>query len=178
MRHLIFDTETTGLISNSLQPIDKQPRIMEFFGLILEGDDLDEAEEYHAYIDPGIPIPVKAARITGIQDSDLFGKPKFENIAGKVVALIQSADVVIAHNISYDMSVIDFELARIDRAVKWPEKRICTVEATESLKGHRLNLQGLHSELFGENFDDAHSAINDVRATARCYKELIKRGEV
>lgn len=179
MKHCIFDTETTSLIHNSLQPLHKQPKIIEFFAMILDDEkEFAEVGTVHSYIDPGQPISAEVTKITGITQDQLKGKPKFVELADEIGAALGRSDVVVAHNISYDMAVVDFEFKRLERTFAWPDRRVCTVEASESIKGHRLSLTALHTELFGEAFDKAHSAENDVRATARCYIELIRRGEI
>lgn len=179
MRHLIFDTETTNLIHNSLQPLAKQPRIIELFAMVLDDEqDWKEVETFHSYFNPGVAIVPEVTKITGIDDARVRNEPSFIDKAHEVKDVFDNADVVVAHNLSYDTQVIDFEFARIQRAFIWPLRKVCTVEASEPLKGYRLNLNALHTELFGEGFESAHRAENDVRATARCYVELVKRGEI
>ncbi len=178
MRHLILDNETTNLIHNSLRPLHKQPRVIEFFGLVLTDDEWAEAGTLHSFLDPGTPISAEVTKITGITQDAVAGKPKFIEFAPVLKRFIEESDVVVAHNLSYDKAVIDFEFSRLKQIVSWPLNRVCTVEATEHFKGHRLNLGALHTELFGAGFEKAHSAEHDVRATARCYVELIKRGVV
>lgn len=177
MRHLIFDTETTNLIHNSLQPLDKQPRIIEFFGMVLDDTDWSEISILHKFFNPGIVISEEVVKITGVTNARLAHEPSFSKEASLIKAFINSAHVVVAHNLSYDKSVIDFELRRLGESLEWPAG-ICTVEATEHLKGYRLSLTNLHTELFGVPFEKAHSAEHDVRALARCYIELVKRGEI
>lgn len=178
MKHLLFDTETTNLIHNSLQPLNKQPKILELFCLVLDDEDWSEVEAYHTYLDPGIPVPEKVTQITGITDEKVKGQPTFGQKWQEIDSLIQRTDAVVAHNLSYDMSIVNFECQRIGAEPVWPSVRVCTVEATEWIKGHRLNLTALHEHLFGEAFEKAHSAENDVRAMARCYIELHKRGDL
>lgn len=181
MRHLIFDTETTALVSNSLKPLGKQPRIIEFYGVMIEpmeGMELRELGNLHTYINPGIDIPEEVTKITGITKEQLVDAPAFKEVAAQIWNFIGSADCVVAHNLSYDMSVLNFEFDREGTAASWPVKRICTVEHTEHIKGHRLSLTNLHIELFGDAFAKAHSAENDVRALTRCYLELRNRGEI
>lgn len=177
MRTLVFDTETTDLISNSLLSEKHQPQIIEFCGLVYD-DQAQELEGLEFFCDPGKPLPDEVTRITGIKAEDLRGAPRFEAVADRIVALIESADSVVAHNLSYDMAVVDFELARLGRRARWPADRVCTVEQTEHLKGHRLKLADLHALLFGEPFAGAHRARVDVEALARCYHELVRRGEI
>ncbi len=178
MKHLLFDTETTNLVHNSLQPLHKQPKIIEAFFLLLDDEDWSEVGTLHSYIDPGEAIPAKVTEITGITDAMVKGQKTFRQWWPEIESFMAQADVVVAHNLSYDMAVMDFELQRMGGAVKWPGRCVCTVEATEWMKGYRLSLTNLHMELFGEAFEKAHSAENDVRAMARCYVELHKRGEL
>lgn len=177
MRTFIFDTETTALVENSLLALDRQPQIIEFYGAVLSGGG-SILGELEFFCDPGRPIPEEVTRITGIETKDVKGEPPFSARADSIIATVESCEVVVAHNLSYDMAVVDFELRRLGRSLKWPRRRICTVEATEHLKGHRLNLSALHEYLFGEPFSGAHRARVDVAALIRCYNELINRGEL
>ena len=179
MRHLIFDTETTDLVENTLIPVHKQPRIIELFGVMLDDQKgWEPMEEFEQLINPGIAIAPKVTEITGIDDSMVVNAPSFRDVYPQVIEFFAGADVVVAHNLSYDLQVVNFEFRRIEQSMKWPRKRVCTVEGTEHMKGYRLNLNALHTELFGVGFEKAHRARNDVMATARCYVELVKRGEL
>ena len=176
MKTLVFDTETTDLIKNKLQPLDKQPFIIEFFGLSLdlEGNELCE---YHFMFNPGFDISESVTSITKITNEMLVGKPKFGDHALEIKKIIEFHDEVVAHNLSYDKSIVDFEMKRAGLEVEWPDL-VCTVEATEHIKGFRLNLNALHELLFGEGFTGAHRAENDVRALANCFRELRTTGSV
>lgn len=176
MKTLIFDTETTDLMGNSLLPIEKMPRIIEFFGLSLD-ENLEEVGSYNFMFDPGVKITEEITRITGIKNEMVVGKPKFSEGASLIRNLILDHDEVVAHNLSFDRHMVEIELKRCNLSISWPDL-ICTVEQTEHIKGHRLNLQALHEHLFGEGFANAHRAENDVRALARCFVELRKRGEI
>jgi DNA polymerase-3 subunit epsilon len=179
MLHLVFDTETTNLIHNSLQPLSKQPRVIEIFGLILDDEQgMKEVSHYHRMINPGVPITQEITKITGITNEMVKDAPRFKEIAGSFVDLLEAVDVVVAHNLLYDKTIMDFEFKRLDEGLKWPSHKVCTVESTEHFKGHRLNLNALHTELFGEGFSGAHRAEQDVRALARCYVKLVEMGEV
>lgn len=180
-RVIVFDTETDSLIANTAVSINKQPRIIELFAQILEqkGEGkrakFKELGRYSQLFSIGKPIPQEVVNITGIKDADLIGAPPFREKAAEVAELMQSADRVVAHNLSYDLTVTDFEMARCSLPrIKWPE-RICTVEATEYFFGYRLNLTTLYKTLFDETFADAHRAEADVMALSRCYQELVKR---
>jgi DNA polymerase-3 subunit epsilon len=174
--YTIFDTETTQLINNSLMPMQKQPRIVEFCGIKVDatGKRYDELE----YIcNPGITMPDEAAKITGLTAEKLRDYPPIDGRLDETLRFLESCDGVVAHNFYYDYSVVNFEVQRKPGAsIVWPKERICTVEATEHFKGFRLNLMGLHEYLFGVGFEQAHRARNDVEALAKCFVEMLKRG--
>lgn len=179
MKYLILDTETTGLFKNCELPLGQQPRVIEFFGHIVS-DDGEVHEELEFIVDPGIPISEEITKITGIKPEDVAGKPRFLTEEGRVRAIIGRADAIVAHNLSYDWAVINTELKRAgtEDKVKWPVTRICTVQETEWIKGHRMNLSMLHEHLFGKPFTGAHRARVDVAATTRCFLELKARGDL
>lgn len=188
MKTLIFDTETSGLWDNTLIDLDKQPKIIEFFGVVIDDETGEELDEFESFVlideDLSYKRPKKGGgfersifEITGINNEMLVGAPRFPVIAQNVKAIIESADLVVAHNMIYDYEVVNFEFKRIGQSVNWPPM-IDTVEKTEWLKSFRLSLSDLHEFLFGEKFAGAHRARYDVMALKRCYLELKKRGLV
>lgn len=132
-------------------------------------------EEYDSLFVHDKELNSDVRRITGLQLSDLIGKPKFRDEFPKIATMMEKCDRVVAHNLTFDMDVVNYEVERFEGSFKWPKRKICTVEATEHLKGHRLSLTALHTELFGSGFPSAHRARFDVYALARCYIELLKR---
>jgi len=177
-RYLIFDTETTDLIANELLDIKQQPRIIEFYGALYDDSIERVLDEFETYIDPKQPLQEKIKKITGIKDEDLKGQPTFEVVAEPIRRLIHSADAVVAHNLSFDIAVVEAEFSRIGWKVLWPHRRICTVEATEWINGYRLRLGDLYESLFDERFEGAHRARVDTQALARCFAKMKQLGEV
>lgn len=177
MLTLIFDTETTGLISNSAVPLSKQPRLIEYYGALVRQDGTVHSD-LDFICNPGISISDEIKRITGLSDTDTAGQPPFSSYAAEIQKQLASADAVVAHNLSYDMSILDNEMQRLGSSLVWPDRRVCTVEATQHYKGFRLSLQALHEHLFGEGFPSAHRARNDVGALIRCWNELSLRDDV
>jgi DNA polymerase III epsilon subunit-like protein len=181
MKVMIFDTETTGLIKNNAMRLDKQPYIVELFSLTIEDNNPDSFEEvgrWESLFSQATPLPEDTVKITGINDKMLEGAPRFYEKKLDLRKYIESHDIVVGHNLTYDMAMVNNEMKRYDEFIRWPDQRICTVEQTEHFKGYRLSLTALHEYLFGEPFKDAHRAETDVRALTRCYIELRKRGEL
>lgn len=170
---IILDTETTALISNSVLTLKRQPQIVEFNGFLVDTDTREKTAELDFTCNPGIKLPEEVVRITGLKDDDLADKPPFSHYAQQVIDIIQAADWVVAHNLSYDKFVIETELKRLGLHVVWRPRMICTVESTEWIKGFRLNLSALHEHLFGEPFKGAHRARQDVEALTRCFFKLL-----
>lgn len=177
MKTLYFDTETTGLIGNSAIPLEKQPRIIEFCGILLddEGEIIDQVD---TLINPGIPISEEIERITGIKQEDLAGQPSFSEVSDKIWRLFNSAEEVVAHNLSFDLGMMKNDFERIGFAFVLHSVKTCTVEGSLHLFGHRLNLTALHQHLFGEAFTGAHRARTDVEALIKCHRRLVTLGEL
>lgn len=190
MRAIIFDTETTGLIKSRFAPLEAQPHMVEFFGLALEWKarkptkkdpstgGWKEVATLGMLVNPGIEISAEITRITGI-DNDMV---KYEKKITDpdcyipIANFLASGDIVVAHNLGFDEAIVDIDMKRASYAVAWPKRKICTVEGTEHLIGRRMKLIELHQHLFGEPFEGAHRAENDVRPLTRCFIELWNRG--
>ena len=183
MKAIIFDTETTGLLKNRTIKLSLQPEIIEFHGQFVDLKKKKIGPKFSTLIKPKKPLSDKPVpgdkktitQITGITNEMLKDKPSFKEVSQKIIKILQSAPVVIAHNLGFDSEMIEIELERLGIEMQWPRK-ICTVESTIAMKGHRLTLTKLYLELFGEAFENAHRAKSDVDALTACSIELFKRG--
>jgi DNA polymerase-3 subunit alpha len=172
---IVFDTETTGLVKNSARPLEKQPHVIEFCGLLVK-DDGSIVGELEFLCKPPVPITEEITKITGIKPEDVEGKPPFSEYVERINDIFGVASVVVAHNLSFDLDMMRNEFRRANAEFSEPPEGICTVEATEWLKGYRLNLSALHEHLFGTPFSGAHRARTDTEALTRCWAELNQRG--
>lgn len=170
----VFDTETTGLVQNRKIALDKQPEIVEFYGCLVDLTDGHIVEEFETFLKPKRPIGDDTIKIHGITNEMVSGAPAFKEVAKSIQEIVTKAPVVIAHNLKFDIDMVEIEFERLGAIIDWPRK-LCTVEQTEHIKGYRLNLSALHEHLFGEKFSGAHRARVDVQALVRCCVELRKR---
>lgn len=177
MKAVLFDTETTGLIDNRTVGLERQPHVIEFYGCVADLKKGKVLKELEFLIQPPklSLITDIITKITTITPETVKDAPVMGVVADKIFKFLEGAPVVIAHNLSFDLEMMDIEAQRLDRKIKWPKQRLCTVEQTVHLKGFRLNLSNLHQHLFGEKFDGAHRAKVDVMALLRCCTELVKR---
>lgn len=182
MRYFVFDTETTSLTRPSLQPIGKQPHIVEFYGCVWDSDKREVVSEVEFLAKPPVACEPDAEKAHHITAEMLKDAKPFKAYVDMVASAIEGANAVVAHNLSYDYNVTEYEMKRNGRTLQWPIRRICTVENTEWIFGYRLSLgpkkdkMGLYHYLFGETFADAHRAKPDTLALLRCFIELLDRG--
>ncbi len=187
MKILVFDTETTGFINKKEFDLEKQPRIVQFAGIIWELDEsgkYSEIERINILINPGIPIPYGASQVHSIYDVDVKDAPKIETTIDDFLRGINEADAIIGHNIEYDEDMIKLELRRLQKVHEYqPKQVLCTMKSTVDFcklegNGNRYKypkLWELHKKLFDEYFIGAHDAMVDVEATMRCFLELNKK---
>lgn len=101
-RVLILDTETTGLSHES-------DRIIELAMLLVSvdataGRPFGPVETFEGFEDPGMPIPEVAKQVTGITDEMVLGQRLDD---ARVQALIERADLVVAHNAGFDRPFVE-----------------------------------------------------------------------
>lgn len=187
-RFLFFDVETTGL------PIDYQltsnsfehwPRIVQISWMLTD-DNYNLLKKEDFTIKPsGFVIPEKATQIHRITNEDAYQMGiKLETALSIFARDVFAATHIIGHNVSFDMNVVRSELYRLHAKDIFKEKQtVCTMKASANFckiqgkSGYKYpTLQELHMKLFGNKFEDAHNAYNDVVATQRCFVELIKKG--
>jgi len=105
MRQVVLDTETTGLAA------DKGHRIIEIGCLEIVARRLT-GRTLHVYLNPEREVDEAATEVHGMTWDDLRDKPRFAEIADRLLAFVDGAQVLI-HNAAFDLSFLDAELARV-----------------------------------------------------------------
>ena len=104
-RVIVLDTETTGLDSKSESIIE-----LAMLSVLVDtatGLPVGPVTIYESFEDPGKPIPPQITEITGIDDSMVKGQ-RIDDAA--VTALVQQADLVVAHNAGFDRPFVEARL--------------------------------------------------------------------
>ena len=176
---VVFDTETTGLLRAIPTKMERQPFLTEIYAIRLSPD-FKMVSELDTLIKPPIPISEEITRITGIDDNTVKDAPVFFDVYDELYDLFEGCRWVWGHNVEFDIGMLNNELFRhnLERKFPWPKNHGCSIEASYSYKNKRLKLADLHEYLFGEKFDGAHRAKQDVFATVRCIHEMLKRGDI
>lgn len=101
-RVIVLDTETTGLDSKSESIIE-----LAMLSVLVDaatGAPVGPVSIYESFEDPGKPIPPQITEITGIDDSMVQGQ-RIDDAA--VNAMVQEADLVVAHNAGFDRPFVE-----------------------------------------------------------------------
>lgn len=176
MSLLVFDTETTGLITSRSMNLDRMPEVIQFSAVSISSWDEEPKVTLSTLIKPGNLIPKNNTKITGITDAMVADKEPFSFHATAIKEMIECSVGVIAHNAAFDKAMIEIEFERLGQEIKWPEV-ICSIEALSHIYGGRISLTNLHKEIFGEAFAGAHDALNDVLALHRCLQHHHTTGD-
>jgi len=185
--YLFFDTETTGVPLNYKAPmtdLSNWPRLVQIAWIFHDKNGYTLSKESFIIKPNGFNIPIAASNIHGITtDHALRNGVDLLFVLQKFSSHLNSAQYLVAHNISFDKNIVGAELIRnkIHNAI--PNKQLlCTMEKSTNFcallgpYGYKWpKLTELHQKLFNNGFDGAHDALADITATAKCFWELRKR---
>jgi len=183
---LFFDTETTGLPKNwkaSYKDLNNWPRLVQIAWIIADANG-NIIEQKNYIIKPnGFSIPEEATKIHRISTQKAFQQgQELDYVLNQINDCLNKCDTIVAHNLSYDLNIVASEMyrANMDSAIL-EKKQICTMESTINYcklpgnYGYKFpKLSELYQKLFYSNFDEAHDASVDIKATFKCFYELIK----
>lgn len=186
--YLFLDTETSGLPLDYSAPssnLDNWPRVVQLSWVLtdLYGQTIKVSD--HIIRPDGFIISNASQRIHGISQAIAMEKGDDINAVLKELLLdLDSAEMIVGHNVEYDMKVIGAELLRNGYSDAFEGRRyFCTMKNTIDyccLPGGRKGakspkLQELYSIIFGKEFENAHNALSDIEATKDCFFELLTR---
>lgn len=167
MREIVFDTETTGL---SFSGGDRLVEIgcVELHNRVMTG------RTFHAYINPGRPMPVEAFNVHGLSDAFLADKPSFEAVVEDLLDFIGDDVPLVAHNAGFDFSFLNGELGRCGRPIVSLDRMVDTLAlARVRHPGSKHTLDALCSR-YGIDLSarTLHGALLDAQLLAQVYVEL------
>jgi DNA polymerase-3 subunit epsilon len=167
MRELVFDTETTGLDPKS------GDRLVEI-GLIELINHIPTGRSFHRYINPERAMAAEALRIHGLDDTFLSDKPLFSAVAVELVEFLGDA-TLIAHNSTFDMGFLNFELGRCGHPAV-PDDRVID-SLMLARRRHPAGPNSLDALCSRYRIDlgrrTYHGALLDAELLAEVYIELI-----
>jgi DNA polymerase III epsilon subunit-like protein len=194
MKYLFFDTETTGLPKKwnaQASDVDNWPRLVQIAWTFQDYDNyiLKKGTDCESFIikPDGFEIPVEASEIHGItQERAMDEGVPILNILERFLILNKRASRFVGHNINFDVSIVGAEMFRADLNGRFIFlKQICTMKTSTNYcrlpgkYGYKFPTLGeLYLKLFKKELKDAHDALVDINATAKCFWELKELGVI
>ncbi len=167
MRKIVLDTETTGL-----DP--KKDKIIEI-GCVELINNIPTGQTFHKYFSPGnISISEESQNIHGLSNDFLKSFDFFENNIGELMDFLSNS-LIIIHNVSFDLSMINAVLERMFLKKIDRERCLCTLELSrKKFPGSKVNLNALCRK-FGISLKsrETHGALVDSFLLAEVYLELL-----
>ena len=185
---LFVDTETSGLPKDWSKPysaVDNWPYIVQLAWVVYTKEGNAVKSENH-YIKPvDYSISDISRQIHGISDAFLMehGKTRKEVMQLIYQDLLYYQPLVVGHfmQLDYHMLGLGFYRAGLENPLK-ELATFCTMQFTSNFyreSGHKyLRLNQLYERLFGVAMQQQHNALADATATARCFFEMRKRGDI
>jgi DNA polymerase-3 subunit epsilon len=166
VREIIFDTETTGL-----SPLSGD-RMVEI-GCVELVNRVETGRTFHAYFNPGRPMPTEAQMVHGLSDAFLADKPGFHERCEELLEFIGDSPLV-AHNASFDFGFLNHELGTCGRALICLSRMVDTmVLARQRHPGAKHSLDALCTRYgIDRSLRVKHGALIDAQLLAQCYIEL------
>jgi DNA polymerase-3 subunit epsilon len=185
---LFIDTETSGLPHKWDVPYADQenwPFSVQIAWVIYSQDGKEIKKENHYINDDDFEISSVAYGIHGISKDFLrqHGKSRRVILQQLATDLAQYNPLVVAHFMQLDFHMIGADFYRLGQANLLQEyPRFCTLLATTKYvsnpKSKYLRLDRLYFILFQEDLQNQHEALADATATAACFFEMVKLGDI
>ena len=166
MRHIILDTETTGLSAK------EGHRIIEIGAVEMINYSLT-GKKLHLYINPEREIDEGAQAIHGISGEFLQDKPVFSDVADSFLEFV-GEDMLVIHNAPFDVGFLNAELVRCHRPILQDGRVTDTLAlARQKFPGAQASLDALCRRFQIDNSHrDLHGALIDADLLAGVFVEL------
>ena len=172
IREIVFDTETTGFDPTTG---DKLVEI----GAVELINHVPTGRTYHQYINPDRDVPEEVVKVHGLTNDFLKDYPLFEKVAQDFVDFVGDDGILVAHNATFDMKFINYELKKLGFDEYSWDRVVDTLEIAKSkFPGQRNNLDVLCKRFGIDNSARTfHGALLDAQLLAEVYLELLGGAE-
>ena len=167
----LFEAEFVVLDVEAVHDRKTPARIIEIGAYRVRGGEI--LDEFQTLINPETTVPRFVTGLTGISTDMLTTAPKFANVADAWLNFIGDA-VLVAHNASFDLPLLNREIARVFPGYRLSNCQLCTVDLARrlvpQLESHKLDSIAAY---FGFEIPRRHRAADDALATARIFVRLL-----
>ncbi|MFJ9976252.1 TerD family protein [Streptomyces cyaneofuscatus] len=159
----LVDVETSGVIA-------RRDRVLSV-AVVTIGPDGEQTGEFSTLLNPGCdPGPV---HVHGLTAERLLGAPTFEQVAGRIGALLQDR-VLVAHNAQFDYDFLAHEFARA-RLYLPVSQRLCTLALNRQVDPPAADMKlGTLAAHYGVPQTRAHDALDDTRVLAGILRATLR----
>lgn len=165
---IVCDVETTGL-----SPVEN--RMTEI--ALIKIEDGEISDRYTTLINPKRYISNFITNLTGITNEDVFDKPEFSEISGKILEFIDINNPLLifsGHNVSFDYKFLKTSFARMENRFQIDLPTLCTCKLARrllpSLKSKSLSSV---AKYFGITQKRKHRAYDDTLVTAKILQKFL-----
>ena len=134
--------------------------------LKLQPDGTEEKKTWK--FDPEVPIDAKIAKLIGVTDEDVKGRPVFKSLAHNIYDFIGSADVAGFNLCKLDLPLLMEEFMRAGIEFDIAKRKIVDVQRIFHMMEKR-NLAAAYQFYCGKELIDEHSAEADTVATFEVF---------
>ena len=159
--YVVFDTETTGLYP------ENGCRVIEF--CLLKYKDGVLVDKLTSLINPDSILPARVTEITGITNDDVKEQPFMNTYINQIIDFIGS-NIVIGHNISFDLNFLKSEINRCQFETK--ELYVNCIDTLDMVKKTIYDVENNKLETLKEYFGiqtSSHRALADCETTSEVY---------
>jgi DNA polymerase III epsilon subunit family exonuclease len=168
---LLAETEFVVLDVEAVHDRKIPARIIEVGAYRVRGGEI--LDEFQTLINAETAVPRFVTGLTGISNDMLTTAPKFADVIGAWLEFIGDA-VLVAHNSSFDLPLLNREIARVYPGYRLNNCDLCTVDLARRLvpqiESYKLDSLAAY---FGFEIPRRHRAADDALATARVFLRLL-----
>ncbi|MFD5901509.1 TerD family protein [Streptomyces microflavus] len=159
----LVDVETSGVVA-------RRDRVLSV-AVVTIGPDGEQTGEFSTLLNPGCdPGPV---HVHGLTAERLLGAPTFEQVAGRIGALLQDR-VLVAHNAQFDYDFLAHEFARAHLYLP-VSQRLCTLALNRQVDPPAADMKlGTLAAHYGVPQTRAHDALDDTRVLAGILRATLR----
>ena len=198
MSAIIFDTETTGLptyVFRKGRRVKKLPHMLQLSWILYNYENcvIESSHDHIIRLNDDVEITEGSIKVHKITPEIM--KEKGEDVIDVLKQFnhdLQKANYVVAHNIKFDLSIIQKEYQRngiinyfdvlskdtIMYCSMLYGNDLCKIMVNDYVNGGKKpkypRLEELHYYLFKEKLTGLHDAFNDVLVCLRCFCKMIK----
>ena len=168
--YVVFDIETTGFSNVN-------DKITEIGAVKISGGEI--VDTYSQLINPGIPIPEKIVKLTGIDDVLVSDKPFVAEVLPEFLDFCKGS-ILVAHNSDFDTGFIRQNAKNQNLAYEFDaiDTLVLSRLLLTHLKNHKLDTITKELDVKLENH---HRAVDDATATAYIFlkfMEMLKKRDI